>query len=227
MEKFWQFWQLLVLWGTLVWEWVMRVWQGFASLPWGVWWNSLWIMVAQISIPNMTISMPNIVQLVTNSSINANSINVVSNIATILATLWLIVNGREYFYQRRLDRLQELYVCIEELNRGFMSVNKGVDADLLALRTNMKNQFYNYQFILVRDPEQRQDLKILIERVDDDAEKFKMQKNFKNINELKLHVSTLIDARPWYSRLIYFVFVKMWRYVWRWFRRLFAPKTVG
>ncbi len=227
MEKFWQFWQLLVLWGTLVWEWVMRVWQGFASLPWGVWWNSLWIMVAQISIPNMTISMPNIVQLVTNSSINANSINVVSNIATILATLWLIVNGREYFYQSRLDRLQELYVCIEELNRGFMSVNKGVDADLLALRTNMKNQFYNYQFILVRDPEQRQDLKILIERVDDDAEKFKMQKNFKNINELKLHVSTLIDARPWYSRLIYFVFVKMWRYVWRWFRRLFAPKTVG
>ena len=207
MEKFWQFWQLLVLWGTLVWEWVMRVWQGFASLPWGVWWNSLWIMVAQISIPNMTISMPNIVQLVTNSSINANSINVVSNIATILATLWLIVNGREYFYQSRLDRLQELYVCIEELNRGFMSVNKGVDADLLALRTNMKNQFYNYQFILVRDPEQRQDLKILIERVDDDAEKFKMQKNFKNINELKLHVSTLIDARPWYSRLIYFVFV--------------------
>ena len=142
MEKFWQFWQLLVLWGTLVWEWVMRVWQGFASLPWGVWWNSLWIMVAQISIPNMTISMPNIVQLVTNSSINANSINVVSNIATILATLWLIVNGREYFYQSRLDRLQELYVCIEELNRGFMSVNKGVDADLLALRTNMKNQFY-------------------------------------------------------------------------------------
>lgn len=227
MEKFWQFWQLLVLWGTLVWEWVMRVWQGFASLPWGVWWNSLWIMVAQISIPNMTISMPNIVQLVTNSSINANSINVVSNIATILATLWLIVNGREYFYQSRLDRLQELYVCIEELNRGFMSVNKGVDADLLALRTNMKNQFYNYQFILVRDPEQRQDLKILIERVDDDAEKFKMQKNFKNINELKLHVSTLIDVRPWYSRLIYFVFVKMWRYVWRWFRRLFAPKTVG
>ena len=227
MEKFWQFWQLLVLWGTLAWEWVMRVWQGFASLPWGVWWNSLWIMVAQISIPNMTISMPNIVQLVTNSSINANSINVVSNIATILATLWLIVNGREYFYQSRLDRLQELYVCIEELNRGFMSVNKGVDADLLALRTNMKNQFYNYQFILVRDPEQRQDLKILIERVDDDAEKFKMQKNFKNINELKLHVSTLIDARPWYSRLIYFVFVKMWRYVWRWFRRLFAPKTVG
>ena len=79
----------------------------------------------------------------------------------------------------------------------------------------------------MRDPEQRQDLKILIERVDDDAEKFKMQKNFKNINELKLHVSTLIDARPWYSRLIYFVFVKMWRYVWRWFRRLFAPKTVG
>ncbi len=227
MEKFWQFWQLLVLWGTLVWEWVMRVWQGFASLPWGVWWNSLWIMVAQISIPNMTISMPNIVQLVTNSSIDANSINVVSNIATILATLWLIVNGREYFYQSRLDRLQELYVCIEELNRGFMSVNKGVDADLLALRTNMKNQFYNYQFILVRDPEQRQDLKILIERVDDDAEKFKMQKNFKNINELKLHVSTLIDARPWYSRLIYFVFVKMWRYVWRWFRGIFAPKTVG
>jgi hypothetical protein len=227
MEKFWQFWQLLVLWGTLVWEWVMRVWQGFASLPWGVWWNSLWIIVAQISIPNMTISMPNIVQLVTNSSINANSINVVSNIATILATLWLIINGREYFYQSRLDRLQELYVCIEELNRGFMSVNKGVDADLLALRTNMKNQFYNYQFILVRDPEQRQDLKILIERVDDDAEKFKVRKNFKNINELKLHVSTLIDARPWYSRLIYFVFVKMWRYVWRWFRGLFAPKTVG
>lgn len=227
MEKFWQFWQLLMLWGTLVWEWVIRVWQGFASLPWMVWWNSLWLMVAQVGIPNMTISMPNIAQLVTNSSINANSINVVSNITTILATLWLIINGREYFYQSRLDRLQELYVCIENLNRGFLDVKEGREADLLALRSNMKNQFYNYQFILVRDPELRHDLEELIKSVDNDAKYFKNKKIFKNINELKRHVSTLIDARPWYSRLIYFVFVKMWRYVWRWFYGLFTPKTVG
>jgi hypothetical protein len=226
MDTLWQIWQTMVIWAGVVWVWFLMVWGWVLNLPWMTWWNIGWQSVAHLSFPNVTINMPNMMQLVTNS-INANSIGVISNVATIFATLWLVINGREYFYQSRLDRLQELYVCIEELNRGFLSVRNGKDADLLALRTHMKNQFYNYQFILVRDPEQRQELKLLIEQVDDDAENFKTQKNFKTINKLKQHVSTLIDARPWYSRLVYFVFVKMWRYLWRWVRGLFAPKSAG
>lgn len=224
MEYIREWWDVVWQWLLGAWQWLLEVWQWLLALPWGVWFDSVRATVGggMATLSGGMIAVRGFLG-------SADGWDILGNVATVLATIWLMSLGREFVAQSRLTILSGLYARMEEVHRKIMNLQNlqkkdQIQAsdfdDLMSLRNDMKNYFHDNRFMFSQN---LQVLKELENAVGDYGNNFKdHEKTHIQYKRLRGMLEQLIHQRNVIERFFYFLFIGVWVSIWRWLRQ---PKS--
>lgn len=213
------------VWWELVVQWALWAWQWLLAWPWGEW---LGVVQAVLGHGWVTAGVGLVSVRAFLSS--ADGWDILGNVATVLATIWLVSLGREFVAQGRWTILAGLYEHMEVVHRQIMTLQKKSPssekdfAELVELRNQMKNYFHNSRYIFVKDQRLFAEIESAVNQYGGEIRDYK--KTNEQYHKLRTLLEELIHQRTGIERFVHFVFIGMWVKLWRWVWRSRARHSV-
>lgn len=208
MEDVRVWWELAVQWALWAWQWLL-------AWPWGEW---LGVVQAVLGRDWLALGTSFIGLYAFLSS--SDGWDILGNVATVLATIWLVSLGREFVAQGRWTILAGLYEHMEVVHRQIMTLQKKSPssekdfAELVELRNQMKNYFHNSRYIFVKDQRLFAEIESAVNQYGGEIRDYK--KTNEQYHKLRTLLEELIHQRTGIERFVHFVFIGMWVKLWRW-----------
>lgn len=221
MEDIREWLALVWQWVLVVWQWLIVGWQWLLAWPW-----SDWLGMVQAALGHGWVTAGVGLVSVRAFLSSADGWDILGNVATVLATLWLVSLGREFVAQGRWTILAGLYEHMEEVHRQIMTLQKKSPssekdfAELVELRNQMKNYFHNSRYVFVKDQRLYAEIESAVNQYGGDVRDYK--KTNDQYQKLRTLLEELIHQRTGIERVFHFVFIGMWVNMWRW---VWRPRT--
>jgi hypothetical protein len=209
----------------VVWQWLLWAWQWLLALPWGAWFDT-----TRTTVGAVIAALGGGMVAVRGFLGSADGWDILGNVATVLATIWLMSLGREFVAQSRLTILSGLYAHMEELHRIIMSMKDNkqkmpADYDALsAARKKMKNYFHDNRFMFSKDLAVLKALETAVSEYGDQIDDYK--KTNTQYQRLRTMLEEMIHQRNVLERFFHFLFIGVWVSIWRWLWRPRGTRSV-